>query len=92
MQLANARSMERQAAQQAQQSAKSLRHTSSNLRTASLTDTLRGMTIRGSGSGGAGGGGAGVEGAAAVTIPVPDKATKSVAAHDGGCFTCAFDR
>ena len=28
---------------------------------------------------------------AAVT-PVPSKALKSVPAHDGGCFTCAFDR
>ncbi len=85
LQLKSARSMERQAAQQAQQSANSLRHTSSILRTPSLSGALRGMRIRG--------GETGVEGAAsAAATPVPEKATKSVPAHDGGCFTCAFDR
>ncbi|DBA79590.1 TPA: hypothetical protein ACH3X1_008277 [Trebouxia sp. C0004] len=83
--LKSARSMERQAAQQAQQSANSLRHTSSILRTPSLSGALRGMRIRGGETGG--------EGAApAAATPVPEKATKSVPAHDGGCFTCAFDR
>lgn len=44
-------------------------------------------------SGGQGGvlGGAG-DGASAAATPVPEMATKSVAAHAGGCFTCAFDR
>ncbi|DBB04827.1 TPA: hypothetical protein ACH3X3_010116 [Trebouxia sp. C0006] len=83
--LKSASSMERQAAQQAQQSANSLRHTSSILRTPSLSGALRGMRIRG--------GETGAEGAApAPATPVPEKATKSVPAHDGGCFTCAFDR
>ena len=85
LQVKSARSMERQAAQQAQQSANSLRHTSSILRTPSLSGALRGMRIRG--------GETGAEGAApAPATPVPEKATKSVPAHDGGCFTCAFDR
>ncbi len=84
LQLKSARSMERQAAQQAQQSANSLRHTSSILRTPSLSGALRGMRIRGGETGG--------EGAPAAATPVPEKATKSVPAHDGGCFTCAFDR
>ena len=76
--------MERQAAQQAQQSANSLRHTSSILRTPSLSGALRGMRIRGETGG---------EGATpAAATPVPEKATKSVPAHDGGCFTFAFDR
>ncbi len=85
LQLKSARSMERQAAQQAQQSANTLRQTSSILRTPSLSGALRGMRIRGGETGG--------EGAApAAATPVPEKATKSVPAHDGGCFTCAFDR
>lgn len=46
---------------------------------------------RGGGAGGHGEG-EGASAAAAVATPVPEKATKSVAAHDGGCFTCAFDR
>lgn len=98
LQLAHARSIEQQAAQQAQQTATPQRTTSGRR----LTDTLRGLTMRSGGSGAAAGRGVGaggqVEGegasaaAAAVTTPVPEKATKSVAAHDGGCFTCAFDR
>ncbi|DBA83439.1 hypothetical protein WJX79_006327 [Trebouxia sp. C0005] len=83
--LKSARSMERQAAQQAQQSANSMRHTSSILRTPSLSGALRGMRIRGAETGGE-------VAAPAAATPVPEKATKSVPAHDGGCFTCAFDR
>ena len=58
--------------------------------------------MRASGPGAAAGRGGGAGGqaedevqgasAAAAATPVPEKATKSVAAHDGGCFTCAFDR
>lgn len=79
-----------------QQAAASLLQASSSRRTGSLTNTLRGLTMRGSGSGGAASQGMGVggeaEGGSAVATPAPEKATKSVAAHDGGCFTCAFDR
>ena len=87
--------MEQRAAQQAQQTVSSLQPTSSSRRT-SLTDTLRGLTMRNSGPGASGGqggvlGGAG-DGASASATPVPEMATKSVAAHAGGCFTCAFDR
>ena len=84
LQLKSARSMERQAALQAQQSANSLKHTSSILRSPSLTGALKGLSMR------AGRGGA--EGGPSAATPMPDKATKSVPAHDGGCFTCAFDR
>ena len=89
--------MERAAAQQAQQSAKALRHTSSNLRTASLSNTLKGLTMRGGSKGVRGqdsGEGLGdeVASSSAAATPVPDKVTKTVSAHDGGCFTCAFDR
>ena len=101
LQLAHARSIQQQAAQQAQQTATPQPTTSSNRRT-SFTDTLRGLTKRGSGPGAAAGRGGGAGGhdegeaegstAAAAATPVPEKATKSVAAHDGGCFTCAFDR
>lgn len=98
LQLAHARSIEQQAQQQAQQSTTPQRITSGRR----LTDTLRGFTMRVSGPGAAAGRGAGALGlveaepesasAAAAATPVPEKATKSVAAHDGGCFTCAFDR
>ncbi|KAL3161687.1 hypothetical protein ABBQ38_008786 [Trebouxia sp. C0009 RCD-2024] len=92
--LARARSMEQQAAASLQQAPSS----SSSRRTSSLTNTLRGLTMRASGSGAAAGQGAGVglggelEGGSAAATPMPEKATKSVSAHDGGCFTCAFDR
>lgn len=94
LQLARARSMEQQAAASLQQAPSS----SSSRRTSSLTNTLRGLTMRASGSGAAAGQGAGVglggelEGGSAAATPMPEKATKSVSAHDGGCFTCAFDR
>ena len=101
LQLAHARSIEQQAQQQAQQTTTPQRTTSGRR----LTDTLRGFTMRVSGPGAAAGRGPGSLGlveaeaesasaaaAAAAATPVPEKATKSIAAHDGGCFTCAFDR
>ena len=32
------------------------------------------------------------ERAPSATTRVPSKALRTVSAHDGGCFTCAFDR
>ena len=84
LQLKNAKSMERQAALQAQQSANSLRHTSSILRTPSLSGALKGLRMKA--------GGAGEEAGPSAATVVPEKANKSIPAHDGGCFTCAFDR
>lgn len=84
LQLTNAKSMERQAALQAQQSANSLRHTSSILRTPGLSGALKGLRMKA--------GGAGEEAGPSAATVVPEKANKSIPAHDGGCFTCAFDR
>lgn len=38
------------------------------------------------------GGETGGEAGPSAATPVPEKAIKSLPAHNGGCFTCAFDR
>ena len=84
LQLENARHMQRAAAVQTQQSARSLKTRSQSMGTPPLQEQLRRFTLAGVAEGG--------PSDAVTSRAVPTQLAKAVPAHDGGCLTCAFDR
>ena len=76
--------MQRAAAVQTQQSARSLKTRSQSMGTPPLKEQLGSLSLAGVAEGGS---------SDAVTLrAVPTQLAKAVPAHDGGCLTCAFDR